>query len=271
MTEAFLDAHNDEIVVLARKFSSYFTTIDRNDIRAWLRLFRPEHLRVALKLLKSVDFYDPPRITNDYRTAHQQLLATLGSNSLENVTFFPFGHAGKSGSSMIYHYRNANSISQGKCMYFSAITSFFRAQDAPAEELNLVFIDDFIGTGSQAIETWEHLRLISFPKESRVFLLTLVGFDSAVDEVMRQTDIQVITPKILTEEDRVFSPDNTIFNSTERGILRTYCEKVGQGPTGFRNCQALVVFYYKSPDDVISILRAQTQDWTPLFPRKPLV
>jgi len=199
-------------------------------------------------------------------------LATIGSSSLEGVTFFPFGHAGKSGSSMIYLYRNANDIPHTKCRYFSEITSFFRALDEePEEDLKLVFIDDFIGTGGQAIGTWDRLREIPFPRESRVFLLTLVGFDKAIEEVTDETDLRVITPRILSEEDRVFSPENTVFNNTERNILRAYCERVGQAPMGFGNCQASVVFNYKSPDDVISILRGQTEIWTPLFPRRLVV
>ena len=271
MTEAFLEAHNKEITILAGKFSSYFISVDRTDIRAWLKLFNSDHLNIALKLLKAVDFYDPPRITTNFRTAHRQFLAAVGSSSLEDVAFFPFGRAGKSGNAMIYHYRTANNIPQAKCKYFSEIPMFFRAlEEEPQKELKLVFIDDFVGTGSQAIGTWELLREIPFPQESRVFLLTLAGFRNAIDKVMEKTDLQVITPRPLFEEDRVFSPDNTVFDSTEQEILRVYCEEVGQDPTGFRNCQALVVFYYKSPDDVISILRGQTEDWTPLFPRSLL-
>lgn len=237
-----------------------------------MRQFSPNHLDIALRLLQSVDFYDPPRITRDYRTAHQHLMATIGSDSLEGVTFFPFGHAGKSGSSMRYLFRNANNIPLSKCLHFSEITSFFFAlEEEHEEEPKFVFIDDFIGTGSQAIETWDRLREIPFPRGSRVFLLTLVGFDRAIDEVTEKTDLQVITPRILSEEDRIFSPENTIFDNMEKNILRRYCERVGQAPMGFGNCQALVVFNYKSPDNIISILRGQTESWTPLFPRKVLV
>ena len=272
MTEVFLENHNSQIITLARKFSSYFTTIDRNDVRAWLRQFHTEHLDVALKLLQFVDFYDTPRITNAYRTAHQQLLATIGSNSLDGITFFTFGRAGKSWDQMIYLYRNANdSIPLTKFKHYSEITSFFRGFDEDSEEHKLVFIDDFIGTGSQAMETWDRLCEIPFPRESQVFLVTLVGFGKAIDEIMENTDLRVVTPRYLSEENRVFSPENTVFDDTERDILRTYCESVGQGPMGFGNCQASVVFYYKAPDNVISILRGHTEDWTPLFPRRLIV
>lgn len=266
LVETFLEAHDDEISSLARKFSSYFTSISRNDVRIWLKQFQPDHLSVALKLLRSVDFYDPPRIINDYRTAHQLFLTTIDSTSLEGVTFFSFGHAGKSGSSMIYLYRTANDIPVGKCRYFSEITSFF-GEESP-EEPKLVFVDDFIGTGSQAIETWERLREIPFPRGARTFLLTLVAFDEAIDKVTGETDLQVITPRILSEEDRIFSSMNVSFTNAEKNILMAYCERVGQSPVGFRNCQALVVFHYKSPDNVISVLRGKTEDWKPLFPRR---
>lgn len=265
MVEAFLDAHNDEISDLGRKFSSYFTSISRDDVRIWLRQFQPDHLHIALRLLQAVDFYSPPRITYAYRTAHEQFLATINSDSLEGVTFFPFGHAGKSGSSMSHFYGNANGIHVSKFKYFSEITRLFG--EGHEAEPKLVFIDDFIGTGSQAIETWERLREIPFPREARSFLLTLVAFDEAIEKVTDETDLQVITPRVLSEENRLFSPMNRLFSKAEKDILRGYCERVGQSPMGFGNCQALVVFHYKSPDNVVSILRGETEDWKPLFPR----
>ena len=271
LAETFLEAHDNEITDLSRKFSSYFTSIDRNDVRIWLKQFDLDHLPIALKLLKAVDFYDPPRITYNYRTAHRQLLATLNTTSLGDVIFFPFGHAGKSGSSMSYFYRNANDIHHRKFRYFSEIPSLFRGfREKTKTEYKLVFIDDFIATGSQAIETWERLSEIPFPSEARAFLVALVGFDRAIDEVTQNTDLQVVTPKILSEEDRAFSPMNTFFTNNEKEVLRSYCERVGQAPSGYLNCQALVVFNYKAPDDIISILRAPAEHWKPLFPRAVL-
>jgi hypothetical protein len=97
-----------------------------------------------------------------------------------------------------------------------------------------------------------------------------VGFDEAIEEVSEQTELQAITPRILSEEDRVFSSNHTVFDNTEKTILRAYCESVGQAPMGFNNCQALIDFS-TSPDNVISVLRGRTENWKPLFPRRVIV
>lgn len=266
MLEAFLEAHNEEIARLETKFSSYITSIGRNEIRIWLKQFG-EHVDTGLKLLQSLDFYAPRRIIRDFRTAHKQFLEIINTSSLDGVTFFPFGRAGKSGSSLIYHYKTANTLSVARCRYhFSEITSLFGEEEL--EEHKLVFVDDFIGTGNQAIETWDSLRQIPFPRESQSFLLTLVAFDTAIQRVEENTALRVITPRILSEEDRVFSPTNTTFSDAEKSILREHCENVGHWPTGYGDCQTLIVFHYRIPNNAISILRSETSDWKPLFPRR---
>lgn len=267
LAEAFLESHDPEISRLERKFSSYsLASISKSEIRIWLRQFLEEHLYIGLKLLQSVDFYEPPRIIRDFRTAHEQFLATINDQSLQRVFFFPFGHAGKSGSALSYHYRTANNISPQKFKYnFTELTTLF--EEEADQEYKLVFIDDFIGTGNQAIDTWERLREIPFPRNSEVFLLTLVGFDQAIREVSKKTDLRIITPRLLSDEDRIFSPTNACFDENEKKILKGYCERVGPWSEGFGDSQSLIVFHYRIPDNTISILRCRGEGWVPLFPR----
>lgn len=272
LVEAFLESHDREITRLERRFSSYsLTSIGKTEIRIWLKQFREEHMSIGLRLLESVDFYDPARITKSFRTTHELLLATINDRSLQRVFFFPFGHAGKSGSALLYHYRTANNIAVGKFKYnFTELTSLTRAlrRKEADQAFKLVFVDDLIGTGNQAIEAWDLIGEIPFPRNSEVFLVTLAGFDRAITQVSEKTDLRIITPRMLSDEDRIFSQTNTCFDDNEKKVLREYCENVGPWPEGFGNSQSLVVFYYRIPNNTISVLRCQDENWIPLFPRQ---
>ena len=262
----FLEAHDTEITRLETTFSSYsLSTVGKNEIRIWLRQFNQD-VEIGLNLLRHVDFYTPRRITGAFQAAHEQLLTILQDRSLERVFFFPFGHAGKSGSALSYNYKTANDIPVGKFKNnFTELATLFG--DEAEQHFKLVFIDDFIGTGNQAIDTWERIREIPFPRDSEVFLVTLAGFDTAIRNVSERTELRVITPRLLTDEDRIFSTANEAFSEDEKRIIRAKCENVPPYPQGYENTQSLIVFYYRTPDNTISILRCRNEHWIPLFPR----
>ena len=82
--------------------------------------------------------------------------------------------------------------------------------------------------------------------------------------------INILAVHYLEESDRVFSSENDIFTEGEKETLRRYCDGTGMdNPSGYGDCQAKVVFHYRTPNNTISILGAENANWRGIFPRYP--
>jgi len=260
---SFFQEKSGDIEALARNFSGYATNIDEYSIRSWLAQFDDNHLDVGLKLLKHVEFYKQPRVVHELQVLHETL-EQINDNQREMI-FCAFGQAGKSGDSLLHTYRIANHI--------PTLSSFIHLTDLPdyveREDLMLVFVDDFIGTGDQALKLWEKIQGV-INEENQVYLMVLCATDNGIRHVEEGTRgrLSVVYNTVLHEDSKLFSDSNIKFTSEEKAILRDYCMKAGSDPEGYGKSQLALIFYYRAPDNVISILRCDTK-WKGLFPRNP--
>jgi len=209
---------------------------------------------------------------------------------LSNVIFIPFGDEGKSGHSTLTTFRRANNLSSSryneKFKHLSQITDFVNIKEVlnetkpPEEQENieeieetekLIFIDDFIGSGQQAIRYFvDNINPIIeiLPEEIEIYLALLVGYEDGINSFEIEINRSVIVIKRLDDRDKLFSPMNKNFSDREKEILRGLCKNAGDFPTGFNNIQSTVIFHYRSPNNTISILRCNNNNWKGLFPRK---
>lgn len=264
----------DRILALERKFAGYWTVIDRAMIRNWLRQFDREHIMIALKLLENVDYYDQGRVINGTRQMYIQL-SSLEGRDLNKFLFATFTPPGKSGDELLSKYRLANNMRGSKYdrsfIHLSDFTKFFKkVPDEMAVAVRklqgVVFVDDFVGTGNQAIKCWNTIE--GFLTEvDKVYLSVLAGYDEGVKKIENETRLRVIENQRLYESAKVFSSTCGIFTEEQKSILLRYCEIAGEWPEGFGGCQSFVVFYYRIPNNTISALRAQNDRWRGLFLR----
>jgi len=179
--------------------------------------------------------------------------------------------------------------------------------DALASEGPIIFLDDFIGTGSQAItilETWLDVPL-SFdlheqrgsplPAELRKELLARrTGFvfaagwsngAAALEQRAGELGFHASAMAGLTDEELPKAFDCGLFGSEElEQTFRAKCESIGQQllkddpkvtqrVLGYGNTGQLVVLPYNTPTQTLTCLwKSGVADgavWTPLFPRRP--
>lgn len=242
-----------------------YTNVTKGKIQTWLRQFDEPHQVVALKLLQHIRFYDTARIHSACRTLCDIVKIECGE-TLDKVIFMGLGSAGKSGATMLHRFRRANSMHtrkyETKFMYSSQITSIPANFDG-----TLVFLDDFIGSGTQATASLFDIISIAPPKSKIVFLV-IAGYSSAIDEINEEIDCNIFTVDLLDDNEKLFSDTNTIFTEEEKSILKDYCELTGSRyPYGYHDIGSLVVFNDSVPNNTPSILIHDGNTWTPLFPR----
>jgi hypothetical protein len=262
MPEDFFDIHQMEIEELARRFSSYtLNHIDEYKIRQWIRQFNVNDFALALNVLRNVIFYDPRRVALEFQHIHQ-LLLTFGIEM--DKTYFPyFERAGESSESLLPIYRNANHIDPRRMIYLSQLSE--ATFDQP--RLNFVLVNDFVGSGKQVIDKWREIGSLILP-ENKVYLLIICGYEDAIRKIETETRITVVTTMRLSDRYKIFHDSCDFFTEQEKKILLDYCRTADDEPEGFGNCQSLVVFFHRCPNNTISILRS-TINWNGLFPRFP--
>jgi len=227
----FLDEHDGEIETLAQTFIT-FPNVTKGKIFTWLRQFEEEHKPVALKLLKEVIFYDSAKILGCCIDLYSQARRQLGEE-ISKSWILALGNAGKSGDEMLHKFRQANNLHTRNFdhlfKYKSEIASLGDSFSG-----NLIFIDDFIGSGRQA--TTSLLDITAVVPKAKITLLVLAGYEDAVRTVVNETGCTILPVNLFSESSKLFSDRNTLFNSEEKGILKNYCQRTGSKiPYGYHD------------------------------------
>ena len=252
------------------EFARYRYAVTERKIERWLEQFAPIHRDVAARLLDVVDFVAPEQIDAAFRS----LLARLNGWDKDERRrsgrwrFVPFSvSAGESGDTMLHAFRVANDLD-----YKKYNNLFIQKRDLLAEGLgasdNVVFVDDFAGTGDQAVRGWQQSIGELLPGRPKAYLVMPVVRQAARRRIAEETDFRVLAHKELHEGDELFNNACSHFSNTEKRALLRYCQRASpQTPRGYGECGLVLVFAHRCPNNTIPILHAAHRDWNGLFPR----
>jgi len=278
--------------------------VTRKIVMAWLSNFSgevsecPKEHSIAIDLLNNFLYYGEKEIKYLCRAAFSLLkrseiventslyLGTNAGNSIsefiKSCKFSYIGRAGESGALILYHFRQENRLSIEQ---FAEPTAFLTGEisDTELSGANLVFIDDFLGTGRTACDFWN--SKIAAIKErcprAKFHYLALLATTRALDNVRSRTGLAVICPQILDDSHRVFSETSSVFPDREkRDFAKRVCEFYGchlagrPHALGYRNSQTLLGFHHNIPDNTLPVIwseveRPNSRKWHPLFKRGP--
>lgn len=250
-------------------FQSYRHAINDNTIDRWLDQFRQVDRDLAARILDSVEFISSEQISSAFRA----ILADLpGWNIDENLRtgkwrFIPFsGSSGESGDSMTHKFRHANNLSSGRYNDLFIYRSDLLREEINADD-NVVFIDDFSGTGRQVTENWSLLQEL-LPEQPNTYLILVAANSSARQKIMDETDLQVVSHYNFGESDNLFSSRCNHFSEEEKNNLLRYCRRANRRfPRGTGDCGMILVFAHNSPNNSIPILHKNSERWEGLFRR----
>lgn len=275
-----------------------FTTPD--DIFRWLFNFKnKKEIYYALILGNGITYYNDEEVrylwnlifTNRLkRHICETVLSKANSLSPEKIDkyfinfiknkciFVAFGKIDTSGTHMIYFFRRAlpSGINHSEIKYIAYDTFLTSKSDLSGKKI-VILLDDFIGTGKQAIVEWKD-RIIKSGiyrrnKHIRYLYLALTGFLSGVNNIENKTEMKVIlgTPP-MEDNSRCFSPISDIYrNSIERREAELIMKKIGRilyrYPLGYENDQAAIAFFHNTPTNTLPVIWKRLKDggWHPLF------
>lgn len=294
LSQTFLGTKSVELGQLAGRFHGYYSPIDEWDLKAWLSQFgQAADQSLMLQLLKCVRYFDQKAIGK----ASDDLWSSLPPDDRRQAYVTGLGPLAKSGTHILYEFRPTNGFDRKQ--QIQDLPSILRS--ANSDPLVIAFLDDIIGSGHQALRFYNVLleqtnsaiklspREILRLRKAKKYLLAVAGFDDGRDRV-RNAGVfhEVSVSTTLQEADKAFSAEARIFDELNdlrfaKQIAEFYGSYLyprgrdaepgtGPGPLGYEDCQALVVFYYNTPNNTLPILwqngRVRSRDWLPLFRRR---
>lgn len=265
-----LKMYEDNIRNKIKEFGNRF---QYDDVVEWILQFDSEDQSLAIKLFLEITFFSDEQVKKLCKVLYGRLPKGTKDGIKKGETIFvSLGDIPDSGPMLLYHYSKINSIPEEYCY---ELLKFIDILDTKKGIKSVIFIDDFIGSGDQACtflsnELMEDFDIVGIKyKEYQA----LVGFVTGKEAIIKKTGIKVNITHELTNKDRIFHEASTRLtdNYYELKKYREAMLKYGQKlfpshPLGYRNSQALIVFYYNTPNNTLPVIWA-TEEWKPLFPR----
>ena len=275
-----------EIIELVNKWNLYQgKSITTHHVRAWLDQFANNiERRLMFKLLQSVSFYNEGKIREKLTIIHKHVRQGMtssikeGERSNRAILLSSFGNPAKSSSSYARLYASENKIFGENVSSLEDIDKFI-SKDKEKRITRLVFIDDIIGSGNTIIEGLQNLNsrcgAILKSRGIRVIVANICGLESgreAIESIKYDFDFDIYICDVLSNSDRCFSEESSIFSVEERKQARDIAHKYGsklqkRQPLGYADSQLLIVFRDTCPNNSLPILWDTKEFWMPLFRR----
>src|SRR6185312_10571616 len=214
-------------------------------------------------------------------------IAAAAGAALESTRFIGLGNPAESGTHLLYSFRQENDLPIG---LFKSIPDLFdRSMADPAVRLaepgvrRFVFIDDFCGTGTQAIR-YSHnvlgvLRDVErrYRKRFHVSCLMLAARTDALERVRREANYDAVDAVLQFDDSyRSLSPGSRHFKDVPNGVTREFAGAMArtyglrldpQDPVGFKGSELLLGFDHNIPNNTLPVIWWDTPPWRPIFPR----
>jgi broad specificity phosphatase PhoE len=266
-----LQKYLDDIKVKLADFEAKLTF---DEVINWVLQFAEKDQTLAIKLFLSLKYFNFGEVTRLCKALYAYIPETVRT---DHVKFVGLGTAADSGGMLMYHYRVNNNIPESSFTTVDGLREQLSLGYASQDKLQrLIFLDDFIGTGGQAIEllSRELKEILVKGNFQYVGLHALVGFAESVKRIKKETGVDVLVAHTLTDKDKVFHEASDMLTDDyfDRQNMKDTMTDYGHhlypiGPLGYGGTQALIAFFYNTPNNTLPVIWARSDRWMPLLPR----
>lgn len=289
--------------------------IARVDVEQWLQNFNGSELSVesehenALHLLSNFNLFGVPEVRELLRAIYRDLFrypiiqkirhdnggtldrAIIDSqwrHELNATRFLGMGNPSESGAHLLYYFRQVNRLRKDLFIYP------LQALDGPIgqpgsriaipELKRLIFIDDVLGSGTQAVEySGKFVQQIKQAaaaegRDISVEYLVLFAKEEGL-EAARSTEFdRVDAVHEIEKSEMAFSDESRIYLKCEGDVSRVNGHKIAKGygekmcpghALGYKDGQLLLGFRHNIPDNTLPIIwySGGPLEWNAAFPR----
>lgn len=252
------------------RFEGYRFGVTDARLIEWIEQFDPADRDVAARVLDVVEFVSVEQIDAAFRSLIKGLRGwhRFKTRRSGKFAFVAFSRgAGESGDAMLHRFRLANGLNQRQFNpLFIGPSEILRAR--LGKDDTVVFVDDFVGSGTQAVDAWDDRFQELTAGIGNVYLVTVAAFTLGAGRIKDQTRLELLCHRHLTHRDNVFHESCVHFASREKIRILHYCRSASKDrPLGFGDCGLVIVLSHQCPNNSLAILQATSTEWEPLFSR----
>lgn len=233
--------------------------------------FEGKDRRIAGSLLDNVVYFSEDRTKRTLVKLNEALLKRLADDGFpaKKIIYVSFDQTASSSHMMLGMLRdNAALLQRGCNLCDSNNIRELKALTDRLEEVAIVYIDDFIGSGRQFCVSRDFTMQHIFAKVSEFMLAPSVCEEGRT--ALEDRGIEVIADQIHLKTDRALLEDCLFMNAADRARAIELCQSINpKMPLGVDRMATMVVFYRNSPNQIPALLRGN-KDLKPfrgLFPR----
>ena len=250
---------SDEKIKIAKEyFEQWFSNIPKN------------YQSMVEILIKNLEYFTRITVNIYLVELHKELLEKGKLSEEDTIYTFIKSKDGISNSSNDYwtEYKILNSVNNNIC--FEDIKQITNEQWACIK--NIVFIDDFCGTGNTFIEEIEKFKDKYF--EKKIFFIIIVATEEGLKKIKKyeKDNNLLIIPLYKFVQKKAFEQNLFITDdeSAKQSLISLSNElKIPEKHhLGYGESQSLVAFYNNTPNNTIGLIRYDTLEYKSLFPRK---
>ena len=259
---------------------SKFTYFGGIEIRALLKaLYRDLYKYPIVESIRkeNKDSLDDSFIKDQFR-AHRYRTRFLG-----------VGNPSESGVHLLYYFRQENSLSKDLFAHAHELfTANYSEQTERIEQSwdnpqinHIVFIDDFCGSGNQAVRYIKRLveQIKTLNDKCWVEYFVLVANKTGLERVKSETIVDRAEAVFeLDESFKCFGDVSRYFVSNpaevDKASCRAICEKYGKerakdakSAMGYDDDELLLSFFHNTPNNTLPIFWTDDKEWYPIFNR----
>ncbi|WP_179413000.1 hypothetical protein HDF19_11215 [Mucilaginibacter sp. E4BP6] len=251
------------------------------DILKWIANFKDDELSYAVDFLNNLTVFTSNEIEEIYHNGLNKILKSIPND--EKIVVHPIGLFGKSGSMMAYLLRKTDIFIKNPSRIILCSNSI-NLPSLDSEYKCLVLLDDFVGTGG-SVETYFNSDIVPHLGHfNKRCFLGVAAMENGLEKIKPFFDhIEIPKSNIYR---KAFSNDASYFGYRKYKTHRETAYEYGKQLTkpeflksgiakynhalGYKNSQALVAFFYGSPNNSLPIFWQGGNDkinWFPLIPR----
>ncbi len=264
--------------------------IDINQLNAWKQNFKTEEERYFSACILDSLIYRSNQQT--FSLIHQLLYKNLNNlfrlNKLAEFQSFPYNMQSKtddplvrfvpvvtheepvtkSSFEILRFFKRHFNINERWMIYPLDIQRCIKDEGVKA----IIFIDDFLGTGTQFDETCIYAQIDNIIKNEFVVYAPLVAHELGINSLSKMYgNLKVTYAEKLTINSNSFF--NNYFKGSEAEAKKFYIELMNDRgikydtvtPYGYGNMELTFSFEHAAPDNSLQILHNSSDDWVPLF------
>ena len=266
-------------------------------VRQWLEQFgTPEDQRLMFKLLGRFTLVSMAALEEHLAAIHARVKTVReiegAETSRRDLAVSAFGGFTKSGSTLARLYRQRNRVLADHVVAPDQVASLVRSESRIKA---IVFVDDVIGSGRQAVGAFDEFRLgptdgyenvqaLLADRDVKVYVTATHGLEEGVGHVEKSAErarrdsglvAEVHVSELVGPPRQAFHSEADIFSSdAERERAQHLATQHGrrlvgvQNELGFGKSQLLLSFHDNCPNNTLPIFWSSREAWKPLFERQ---